>query len=137
KNGSSNSHMPTLSDVDEVFLSLRESGLPSELVLDILERADYRWQRRSPHSNDPMHRDNRKELLKYLKFCWILLVRCDVLAKACGKRIDWAQDVSHCINNLFGVNDGTLRRVERDIEDRDLEPDLIKSPDSWITWLSA
>ncbi|KAI4247213.1 MAG: hypothetical protein L6R40_001556 [Gallowayella cf. fulva] len=137
KNGSSNSHMPTLSDVDEVFLSLRESGLPSELVLEILERADYRWQRRSPHSDDPMHRDNRKELLKYLKFCWILLVRCDVLAKACGKRIDWAQDVSHCINNLFGVNDGTLRRVERDIEDRDLGPDLIKSPDSWITWLSA
>ncbi|KAL8821403.1 MAG: hypothetical protein Q9223_000552 [Gallowayella weberi] len=135
KNSSSHLHMPTTSDVDEVFLCLRKSGLPSEIVLDILEKADYRWQRRSSHSDDPMHADNREELLKYLKFCWILLVRCDVLAKACGKRIEWANDVSHCINNLFGVNDNALRRVEWDLGDRNME--LIETPDSWIIWQSA
>lgn len=133
----SDRHMPTVSDVDEVILSLRKLGLPAELVKDIVERADYRWQRRSPYSDDPMHPDNRDELHKYLKFCWILLIRCDLLAKACGKRIGWANDVSHSLNDLFGVNDDRLRRKEWNLEDRDSESDLILAPDSRITWLSS
>lgn len=136
-NGSLDQYIPSVSDVDEVFLSLRRCGLPTELVLEILERADYRWQRRSAYSDNPMHPDNREELFKYLKFCWILLVRCDLLVKACGKRIDWANDVSHCINELFGVRDKALRRVEINYEDRDSEFDLIRQSTSWITWLSA
>lgn len=135
--GLSHPYMPTGPDIDEVFLSLRRSGLPPEIVMDILERADYRWQRRSPYSDDPIHPDNREGLLKYLKFCWILLVRCDLLAKACGKRLDWANDVSHCIGNMFDVNGRTLRRIEWDLGERDPKPDLIESPDSWIRWLSA
>ena len=134
---SSRRHIPTVSDVDEVFLSLRKCGLPTELVLEIIERADYQWQRRSPYSDNPMHPNNRDELFKYLKFCWILLVRCDLLVKACGKRIDWANDVSHCIEELFGVRDKALRRIEINYGDRDSELDLIWSPSTWITWLSA
>ena len=129
-------HLPTPSDVDEVFLLLRKSGLSTELALDILERADYRWQRRSPLSDDPMHPKNREELLTYLKFCWILLIRCDVLVKACGKKIDWANDVSLCINDLFGVNNGALRRFEYGYWE-DEPPDLIESWHSRITWLSG
>ena len=39
----------------------------------------YKRQRRSKFSQNSMHPKNRKELLKYPRFCWILLVRYDVL----------------------------------------------------------
>ncbi|KAL8991975.1 MAG: hypothetical protein Q9169_007480 [Polycauliona sp. 2 TL-2023] len=132
-------YMPTALDVNEVFDILRKSKLPAEIILDILDRADYRWQRRSPFSDDPMHLENRSELLQYLKYCWILLVRCDVLAKACGKRIDWVNDVSHAINDLFGVDNRTLRRIEWDTGQRDTEPEIIlrRSRHSWVNWLIA
>ena len=132
----SKQHLPMLSDVDEVFLTLRKAGLPAEVVLEILERADYQWQRRSRYSHDPMHPSNRDELLKYLRFCWVLLVRCDLLAKACGKNIDWANDVSNCIHSMFGVKDRALCRVE-DRAQRSPELNLIE-PLPWrITWLAA
>ncbi|KAL8657747.1 MAG: hypothetical protein Q9226_001619 [Calogaya cf. arnoldii] len=132
----SNQHLPTASDVDEVFLTLRKAGLPTELVSEILERADYRWQRRSLYSDDPMHPSNREELLKYLRFCWVLLVRCDLLAKACGKRIDWANDISLCIHSMFGVKDHALRRMEW-YSERGREPDLMEPSRPWITWLAV
>ena len=97
-----------VSDVDEVSLSLRKARLLAEVVLEILERADYRWQRRSPYSADPMHSNNREELLKYLRFCWVLLVRCDLLAKACGKRTDWPNDISNCFHKILGMKDRAL-----------------------------
>ena len=132
----SNYHRPTVSDVDDVAQSLREFGLPEELVLDILERADYRWQRRLQHSDHPMHLKNREELLKYLKFCWILLVRCDLLAKACGKRIDWVNEVSLCIDDLFGLNIGAIRRVEPNLGERDNAGFIDGRPDLTLQWLS-
>lgn len=82
-----------------------------------------------------MHRDHREELFKYLKFCWILLVRCDLLIKACRKRLTWASDVSRCINELFGVMDKALRRTEIHYEDRNSKSNQIQRSLSWITWL--
>ncbi|KAL8671382.1 MAG: hypothetical protein Q9168_004114 [Polycauliona sp. 1 TL-2023] len=134
KQDSAHTYMPTVADVDKVYGVLRKSGLPPELVEDILDKADYQWTRRSPFSNDPMHLDNRDELLQYLKYCWILLVRCDLLAKACGKKFDWVNDVSHCVHDLFGVNHGTLRRIEYNYEARDAFPDILPEPISWIKW---
>ena len=130
-------YRPTVEDVDAVSLTLRRVGLPAEIASDILDRAEYTWQRRSRYADDPLHPDNRDELQRYLKFCWIVMVRCDVLAKACGKRLHWVDDVSHCVHDMFGVHDPRLRREEYDLGETDWQTDLMERRGWWIRWLAA
>ena len=83
-------HLPARDDVPQVQQILSSRGLPAELVLDIMELAGYHageGRLKVPH--DPFHRENRDELAKYLKYCWELLVRCEMLANVIGKVIPW------------------------------------------------
>ena len=89
---------------DEVVLvgaMLHAKGLPMELVLEILDLADYapRGRLRVPH--DPFHRDNADELRKYLKYCWQLLIRCEMMAAELGMEIPWPVLVSRALIKLL------------------------------------
>ena len=53
-------------------------------------------------ADDPLHPGNGMELRRYLSHCWQLLVRCDMLAKASGKRISWINEVKEVIWQLWG-----------------------------------
>lgn len=83
---------PTPSAVRRVQQILRSRGLPAELVLGILEMAEYEpgeGRLKVPH--DPFHPENRGELAKYLRYCWELIVRCEMVANAIGMEIPWAE----------------------------------------------
>ena len=99
--GASVRHAPTHSDVNLVRNVLRSLGLPMELVITIMDLAKYEIQSRLVVSDDPLHPSNAEELRKYLSYCWRLMVRCDLLANACGQAIDWGEEVKECISNLF------------------------------------
>ena len=104
-------------DVPQVQRILHSKGLPMELVLDIMDLAEYTpsggrlWV---PHH--PFHRDNWDELEKYLKFCWQVLVRCDMMASALGMVIPWQELVSGTLRELFDCCTGRwwTRSSERD-----------------------
>jgi hypothetical protein len=93
---------PRRCDVPQVQRILHSKGLPMELVLEIMDLAEYTpspgrlWV---PHH--PFHRDNWDELEKYLKFCWQVLVRCDMMASALGMVIPWQELVSGALRELF------------------------------------
>ena len=95
-------YVPTASDVSTV-LSILQTRVPTELALEILEYADYTAKRRIPVAHDPLHADNAEELKKYLNYCWKVLVRIDMLAKADGRWIDWEYEVTDIIYSLWGV----------------------------------
>jgi hypothetical protein len=98
------SYLPTRSDIPVVMDHLRSAGLPTELALYVLELAEYSPKRRSVVPDDPLHVQNRTELRRYLNYCWQLLVRCDILAKACGTHFKWEYYVNEAIMNLWGHN---------------------------------
>ena len=105
-------HVPNAYDADNVASMLVNQGLPMELALNVLERADYKAQSRLKVPDDPMHPENAEELRKYLLYCWQLLVRCAVLAETCRQDlqnpvIDWEREVRHCIKRLFFAYDGS------------------------------
>jgi hypothetical protein len=95
-------YLPTLSDIPVVVNYLGEKGLPPELALTILEFAEYVPYGRLDIADDPLHPDNEMELRRYLSYCWQLLVQCDMLAKASGKRISWINEVKEVIWQLWG-----------------------------------
>lgn len=88
-------YMPVSDDVDDVRGMLCRKGLPVELALDVMEFAGYQVPRRVPH--DPFHPFNRNDLARYLKYCWQILVRCDMLAKALNIKLYWKALVADCI----------------------------------------
>ncbi|KAJ5899312.1 hypothetical protein N7495_004056 [Penicillium taxi] len=95
------SYQPETSDVIFVKQVLR-SYLPLELVLDIMDLADYKVKIR----HDPLHPANRTELKKYLDLCWQLVIGCDILNNELGMEpIDWQglvlQEVVHLFYNSF------------------------------------
>lgn len=94
-------HVPSYFDVDSVESILRSRGLPTELVIEIMDLAEYRAQSRLVLRDYPLHPSNGEELRKYLSYCWRLMVRCDELANACGRPIDWGNEVRDCIFSLF------------------------------------
>lgn len=75
-------YLPHPSDIPRVQQMLFQKRLPSELVLDIMAKADYTPKRRLTVSNNPLHPDNRDELVQYLDECWQLLVQCEMMAMA-------------------------------------------------------
>jgi hypothetical protein len=92
---------PRLSDILQVQEILRNQGLPIELVINIMAEAEYapRGRLRVPH--DPFHPENRDELDKYLKYCWQLLVRCDMMGCALGREIPWQELICSAMVQLF------------------------------------
>ncbi|OAX82084.1 hypothetical protein ACJ72_03570 [Emergomyces africanus] len=101
--GFAHAHVPSRLDIETVLSYLSTNALPTELGLTILEFANYEPNCLSIVPDDPLHVENAVQLRKYLGYCWRLLVRCDILAKACGKRVDWVGETTQCIFHLFGV----------------------------------
>jgi hypothetical protein len=94
-------HQPGLSDMALVRDILYRKGLPAELVLDIMEFAGYEPVGRLNEPHDPFHLSNRKELARYLTYCWQLLVHCDMMAKALGMKIPWQELLGNCIVDFW------------------------------------
>ena len=93
----------TATDVSGVLTILRSKGLPDELSLRILKLAEYRPRRRDVGvPRDPLHPQNYEELRKYLTYCWVLLLRCDMLATEFGDIIPWKRLIGTCIVELWG-----------------------------------
>jgi len=96
-------HLHTATDVSEVLALLRSKGLPDELSLRVLKLAEYRPRRRALGvPRDPLHPQNYEELRKYLTYCWVLLLRSDMLATKLGDIIPWKRLVGTCIVELLG-----------------------------------
>ncbi|KAF7535766.1 hypothetical protein G7054_g5147 [Neopestalotiopsis clavispora] len=108
-------YQPRPSDLAEVRLALLKKGLPTELALTIMEFARYRPTRRLEIPNDPLHPLNQGELAKYLKYCWQLMIRCDLMAKALGSRIDWEKLVMAQVVDLWYPGGGSHNMVEKDV----------------------
>jgi hypothetical protein len=114
-----NNYLPTRDDISYVLNYLGQKGLPLELSFAILEFAEYVPQRMLTVEGDPLNSENSQVLRRYLNFCWDLLVRSDMLAKACGKTIGWSSEITECIRTLWGQ--GYPRLAEEDLEFRDVD----------------
>ncbi|KAF2019058.1 hypothetical protein BU24DRAFT_476092 [Aaosphaeria arxii CBS 175.79] len=109
-------YVPSKNDIPVVHKIFRK--LPTEIVLMILEFADYTPKGRLNAHADPLHIDNASELKKYLAYCWKLLVRVDMLMKANGTLLDWEYEVAEVIHKLFGVPYPPMSKlVEREEEE--------------------
>ncbi|KAK4033142.1 hypothetical protein C8A01DRAFT_19873 [Parachaetomium inaequale] len=89
--------LPTPSDTLRTQQILRDKGLPAELVSEIMDTAEYGPIARLEIRHDPFHPANRDELAKYVKYCWQLLVRCDMMATALGRVIPWHELISNAM----------------------------------------
>ncbi|SPO00987.1 uncharacterized protein DNG_03736 [Cephalotrichum gorgonifer] len=93
---------PSPSAVAQVQHILYSKGLPMEMVLDILEMAEYEpGEGRLIVPHDPLHLENRDELAKYLRYCWELLVRCEMMANAIGMEIPWIEVMNTALEPLL------------------------------------
>ncbi|KAL3468158.1 hypothetical protein BJX64DRAFT_85219 [Aspergillus heterothallicus] len=99
------SYLPKESDAALVRDCLYQLGLPAELALDIIELAEYEPRRRLKVEHDPLHLENREELGKYLKFCWQILVRCDLMANEVGMEIPWHDTIGKCLVGFLNYKD--------------------------------
>jgi hypothetical protein len=108
--------MSTDREIDDIHGILQQKGLPVELSDMILCMAgiDNVRLRRLPIEHDPLHPQNREELGKYLKFCWALLVRCEVVARVIGLNIDWEDMVTEALVQLFDCSSHRSYRFEVD-----------------------
>jgi hypothetical protein len=88
-------------DVARVEAYLRAKRLPQELVLQITACTEYdRLRPRLPVPHDPLHRRNRRQLRQHLDTCWRILVRCNMLARELGTKIDWAVGVVEALDRM-------------------------------------
>jgi hypothetical protein len=104
------SRMNLKSDTSRVKGILCEMGLPVELALDIMELAGYERKRRLKIEHDPLHLENREELAQYLKNCWQILIRCDMMASEVVLDIPWYDEVAGCSVDLIDSKDCKLRK---------------------------
>jgi hypothetical protein len=95
-------YLPNASDVDAVQ-SILLRHLPPELVLPIMDLAEYKPRRALTIPDDPLHPSNRKELDGYLEHCWQIMVRCQMMSKEIGLDVGggWKSLVSHRICALW------------------------------------
>lgn len=112
-------YMPLRSDIPVVTRYLQQKGLPLELALEVLDHAEYIPRRRLPIADDPLHPENSEELRKYLKYCWKLLVWCNVVAEGTGKKINWVYEITQCILDLWGVDELKRRTIHYYVIDRE------------------
>lgn len=105
---------PTVTDVAHVhFFLRRKRNMPPELANLILDFADYtppapppppppsHPQRQLPIPHDPLHPGNEAELRRYLTFCWLLLVRTEVLNRERGMETNWEGMLTQAITGMF------------------------------------
>jgi hypothetical protein len=118
-------YKPLRSDIPIVFNYIRQKGLPPELILQVLELAAYVPRRKLIVAEDPLHAENAQELQIYLADCWNLLVRCDILAKAQHKRINWIYEVTHCIRECWSIEDPKATRKLRWSERPHTDPEWL------------
>jgi hypothetical protein len=96
-------YVPMTGEISVVDQYLRQKGLPAELSIQVLELADYGGlTRRLAVADDPLHPQNHLDLRKYLTYCWQLLLRYDILMKEIGRSINWEEEVTQCIYELWG-----------------------------------
>ncbi|KAI8205178.1 hypothetical protein K4K52_004470 [Colletotrichum sp. SAR 10_76] len=113
-------YMPHDSDILPVEEMLKKRGLPTELVVEVMDMADYKPRRRLKVAHNPFHRDNREELDKYLAECWAVMVRGDVFAKAFDCEMDWGNDLVKAFKQLFPG----LRSIR--------VPETVRSDDAYV-----
>ncbi|KAJ5759131.1 hypothetical protein N7520_006287 [Penicillium odoratum] len=106
-------YSPHQDDIAKVMRILMGKGLPAELCLDVIEFADYTPSRRMTTADDPLHMDNSCELRKYLKYCWQLLVRVDMLMRLKNEEIDWEHAVKECVWRLFIERSNGVLKLRR------------------------
>lgn len=97
---------PSIAEAYLVRVILISKGLPVELAVGVMRFVGYEGKRRLTIPNDPFHPSNKEELVKYLNYCWKLLICCDILAKALGKHINRYEEVSQCIHELWSCGGG-------------------------------
>lgn len=108
-------YLPDVSAVAFVRNVLYSNGLPTELVDDVMERADYTVKRRLVHPDDPFHLRNMEELQKYLKYCWKLIVDCNMMADALGVKIEWEDLIYRTLSWQISSSGGRkIRRLDVD-----------------------
>ncbi|RHZ66342.1 uncharacterized protein CDV56_105338 [Aspergillus thermomutatus] len=96
-------------DVARVEAYLRAKRLPQELVLQITACTEYiRSRSQLPVPHDPLHRRNRTQLRQHLDHCWQILVRCNMLARELGTKIDWeyrlVDSLDRMVSSPVGMN---------------------------------
>lgn len=101
-------YLPDRSAVNFVNELLRRKGLPQELILDILEEAQYTVKRRLALPHDPFHPENRSELHAYVKYCWKLLINCSMMAEALGVLIDWRSLIYEFLQDHISSKAGSV-----------------------------
>lgn len=100
-------HIPSLLDVRVVQSVLKATGLPTELVLSVMDCADYSPRAKLVASHDPLHPLNKDVLDEHLKYCWELLVRCEMVRRTWKHSIDWEDTVQTCVVELFCPDKGS------------------------------
>ncbi|GKZ30290.1 hypothetical protein AbraIFM66950_008626 [Aspergillus brasiliensis] len=97
--------VPRETDVGEVRWILSYAGkLPFELVLIIMELADYTPRRSLEVPHDPLHPANRRALDQYLEHCWQIIVRCDMIMKELGiPHYRWDREIEDLEFLLWGT----------------------------------
>lgn len=95
-------NLPHAREGPQAYEALKQKGLSNELVDYIMELAEYGPKtRRLPVAHDPFHQSNSEELGKYLEYCWVLLVRCEVIARTIGLELNWEEMISSQLAQLF------------------------------------
>lgn len=117
------SHLPNNFDVWFVRWMLLQKNLPLEIADIILQHASYTAQRRLVVEHDPFHHDNLDELTKYIRYCWQLLVRCEVLARALNTKLPWEDMIVLSLGELFNCECGSTETnwlMKRDYDESDV-----------------
>ncbi|EPS28347.1 hypothetical protein PDE_03293 [Penicillium oxalicum 114-2] len=112
-------YQPSSSSITLVQSYLFKKGLPAELILKIMDLANYERRGRLSEPHGPFHAYNREELEKYLTYCWLTIVRCETMAKALGMKIPWEELIADCIVDFWASDRdglGSLYWYARDEE---------------------
>lgn len=95
-------YQPLESDVELVKLDLFSKGLPYEIVVMIMDFADYKAKRVLKIPHDPLHPANRAELDLYLDQCWQMIIGCSIMNNTIGEYpIDWQDIVQGRVRYIF------------------------------------
>lgn len=106
-------YAPSGFDVESVRQALLSKRLPIEIVLIIMEFADYRAQRVLDVPHDPLHPANRAQLDHYLGQCWQIIIGCNIMNEELGMNtIDWQDLAKSKVKSLFHIPERAFDNVE-------------------------
>lgn len=104
-------YLPLESDVESVRQALFLRGLPMEIVLMIMNFADYKPERALKVPHDPLHPINRAEMNQYLDECWKIIIGCDIMFQVvCGREIDWSSEIREIVQSFLCNTDDEMFR---------------------------